>query len=121
MLTPEEAPMPARPRERPQAPGCCTPVLGPRERARARRDAPGHAALADPVRLAVVRLLARQPELCVCEIQRAFDLGQPTISHHLRILREAGLVGCEKRGLWAYYSLRPAALRRLAESLLEVL
>jgi len=113
--------MSARPRERPQAPGCCTPVLGPSERARARRDAPGHAALADPVRLAVVRLLARQPELCVCEIQRAFDLGQPTISHHLRILREAGLVGCEKRGLWAYYSLRPAALRRLAESLLEVL
>jgi ArsR family transcriptional regulator len=108
-------------RSRTEPAGCCAPALRPGDRARARRDAAAHAALADAARLTILRLLARQPELCVCEIQRAFDLGQPTISHHLRVLREAGLVACERRGLWAYYSLRPAAVRRLAEGLLEVL
>jgi ArsR family transcriptional regulator len=61
-------------------------------------------ALADPTRLRVLDLLARQREpLCVCEITPRFDLRQPTISHHLRILREAGLIGGEKRGVWSYY------------------
>jgi ArsR family transcriptional regulator, arsenate/arsenite/antimonite-responsive transcriptional repressor len=113
--------MPATIRLRAEPAGCCRPALRTGDRARARRDAPAHAALGDEVRLTILRLLARQPELCVCEIQRAFALGQPTISHHLRVLREAGLVACEKRGLWAYYSLRPDAVRRLARSLTEVL
>jgi ArsR family transcriptional regulator len=101
--------------------GCCAPGVREEDRARAGRDAPGFAALGDQVRLTIVRMLARRPALCVCEIQRAFDLGQPTISHHLRCLREAGLVGCEKRGTWAYYFLKPEAVKRLAQGLLEAL
>jgi ArsR family transcriptional regulator, arsenate/arsenite/antimonite-responsive transcriptional repressor len=61
-------------------------------------------ALADPTRLRMVDLLAQQrAPLCVCEINEHFAQRQPTISHHLRILREAGLIDCEKRGVWAYY------------------
>jgi DNA-binding transcriptional ArsR family regulator len=61
-------------------------------------------ALADPTRLRMLDLLADRPRpLCVCDITRQFPQNQPTISHHLRILREAGLVDCEKRGVWAYY------------------
>ena len=61
-------------------------------------------ALADPTRLRMLDLLAQQVEpLCVCEITAEFDLQQPTISHHIRILREAGLVAGEKRGVWSYY------------------
>ena len=60
--------------------------------------------LADPIRLRVLDLLASQGEaLCVCHITEQFSIHQPTISHHLRLLREAGLVDCEKRGVWAYY------------------
>ncbi len=78
------------------------------------------AAVGDPVRLAMVTLLARHQALCVCEIQTAFDLGQPTISHHLKVLREVGLVTVERRGLWAYYSLRRDALSDLAQDLLTL-
>lgn len=61
-------------------------------------------ALADPTRLRMLDLLAQQSEpLCVCEITAEFDLHQPTISHHIRILREAGLIAGEKRGVWSYY------------------
>jgi DNA-binding transcriptional ArsR family regulator len=61
-------------------------------------------ALADPTRLRMLDLLADQPRpLCVCDITSQFPQNQPTISHHLRILRQAGLVDCEKRGVWAYY------------------
>jgi ArsR family transcriptional regulator len=61
-------------------------------------------ALADPTRLRMLDLLAHQSApLCVCEINDHFEQRQPTISHHLRILREAGLIDCEKRGVWAYY------------------
>ena len=60
--------------------------------------------LADPIRLRMLDLLANQGEaLCVCHITEQFPIHQPTISHHLRLLREAGLVDCEKRGVWAYY------------------
>lgn len=65
-------------------------------------------ALADPHRLRILALLAAQPAaepLCVCDVESAFDLSQPTISHHLRVLREAGLIGVTKRGLWHYYAL----------------
>lgn len=70
-------------------------------------------ALADPTRLQIVQMLAGMQEpLCVCDIQGHFDLGQPTISHHLKVLRDAGLVLWEKRGLWVYYSLNADTFRR---------
>jgi ArsR family transcriptional regulator len=63
-------------------------------------------ALGDETRLEMVGLLAAQgDELCVCDIESHFDIGQPTISHHLRLLREAGVVSAERRGTWVYYSL----------------
>lgn len=77
------------------------------------------AALGDETRLKMIRLLAGHDSLCVCELQAAFDLGQPTISHHLRILREAGVVDVLRRGTWAYYSLRRDALDSLGRRLLE--
>ncbi|HTZ93770.1 MAG TPA: metalloregulator ArsR/SmtB family transcription factor [Streptosporangiaceae bacterium] len=73
-------------------------------------------ALGDPVRLRLVSLIgARQGgEVCVCDLTSAFDLSQPTISHHLKVLREAGLIESERRGTWVYYRLVPAALDRIA-------
>ena len=73
-------------------------------------------ALADPTRLRILSLLSRhEGEVCVFEIVESFTLEQPTISHHLRILRDAGLVDCRKKGLWAYYYVRREALRRAQE------
>src|SRR5437764_2262310 len=72
-------------------------------------------ALADPTRVAIVNRLSGADELCVCDLTATFDLSQPTISHHLKILREAGLVESSRRGTWAYYRLVPDtvdALRR---------
>ncbi|HEV8192460.1 MAG TPA: metalloregulator ArsR/SmtB family transcription factor [Ktedonobacterales bacterium] len=72
-------------------------------------------ALADPTRLRMLALLAEHASpLCVCEITPLFDLHQPTISHHLRLLREAGLADCERRGVWAYYWATEAGQRALA-------
>ena len=71
-------------------------------------------ALGHPVRLQIVDLLSRYAgQACVCDIESQFDLSQPTISHHLKILREAGLVAAEHRGLWVFYFLRPAAMDKL--------
>ena len=73
-------------------------------------------ALADPTRLRILSLLSRhEGEVCVFEIVESFTLEQPTISHHLRILRDAGLVDCRKKGLWAYYYVRRDALSRARE------
>jgi ArsR family transcriptional regulator len=67
--------------------------------------------LAHPVRLQILHLLARQQgQVCVCDIESAVPVKQPTVSHHLRLLRDAGLVDCERRGLWAYYFVRHEAL-----------
>jgi len=75
-------------------------------------------ALADTTRLGIVSLLAGADEpVCVCEIVPRFDLGQPTISHHLRVLREARLVDCEKRGLWVYYWLNRDVFASVADYL----
>jgi ArsR family transcriptional regulator, arsenate/arsenite/antimonite-responsive transcriptional repressor len=73
-------------------------------------------ALGDPVRLRLVSLIgARQGgEVCVCDLTSAFDLTQPTISHHLKVLRQAGLIDSQRRGTWVYYRLVPAALERMA-------
>ena len=73
-------------------------------------------AIADPVRLRLVSLIAchQGGEACVCELTSAFDLTAPTISHHLKILREAGLIGSERRGTWVYYWINPGVLARLS-------
>ncbi|MGW1538836.1 ArsR/SmtB family transcription factor [Streptomyces sp. NPDC002309] len=73
-------------------------------------------ALGDPVRLRLMSMIASREggEVCVCELTPAFDLSQPTISHHLKLLRQAGLIDCERRGTWVYYWVLPAALDRLA-------
>src|SRR5205807_2369418 len=76
------------------------------------------AALADGTRLQIVEMLAGLDEpLCVCDIVSHFELGQPTISHHLKVLRDARLVKWEKRGLWVYYSLNRETLARAASYL----
>ena len=73
-------------------------------------------ALGDPVRLRLVSLIGAHQggEVCVCDLTSAFDLTQPTISHHLKVLREAGIIDSERRGTWVYYRLVPAALERMA-------
>ncbi|HET9658540.1 MAG TPA: metalloregulator ArsR/SmtB family transcription factor [Kineosporiaceae bacterium] len=75
--------------------------------------APMFKALGDPVRLRLMSMIASRPEACVCDLTGAFDVSGPTISHHLRVLREAGLVDCERRGTWVYYWVRPEAVQRL--------
>ncbi|MFI0237960.1 ArsR/SmtB family transcription factor [Streptomyces sp. NPDC016845] len=76
-------------------------------------------ALGDPVRLRLLSMIAAQPggEICVCDLTPAFDLSQPTISHHLKLLRQAGLIDCERRGTWVYYWLLPAMTDHLANAL----
>lgn len=73
-------------------------------------------ALADPVRLRLMSLVASNPggEACVCDLNESFDLSQPTISHHLKVLHEAGLLDRDKRGVWVYYRARTEALSSLA-------
>lgn len=91
---------------------CCTPfTLAPADAEQVARQVKLLSALADPTRLQIVSMLAGVDEpLCVCDITTRFDLGQPTISHHLKVLRDAQLVDWEKRGLWVYYSLREDVL-----------
>ena len=71
------------------------------------------AALADPTRLAIVRQLAQDVETCACDFASCCSVGQPTVSHHLRVLREAGVVTSERRGQWIYYRLAPETAERL--------
>ena len=80
----------------------------------ATRIAPVFKALGDPVRLRLAALIASRPEVCVCDLQTHFTLSGPTISHHLKVLREAGLIGGERRGTWVYYWINPDALRSLS-------
>jgi ArsR family transcriptional regulator, arsenate/arsenite/antimonite-responsive transcriptional repressor len=69
-------------------------------------------AAADPTRLAILRQLGGQDAVCACEFTACCDVAQPTVSHHLKVLREAGWVTSERRGSWVYYSLRPEAVAR---------
>jgi len=91
---------------------CCEPVVYPDvERAQAERMATIAKALADPVRLQLVDVLRKHAgKVCVCELVPLFDLSQPTVSHHLKKLRDAGIVDSERQGLWAYYYVKPEAL-----------
>ncbi|MFZ0381040.1 MAG: metalloregulator ArsR/SmtB family transcription factor [Solirubrobacteraceae bacterium] len=101
-----------------RAPGepCCEPVVYPDvEREEAVRMASVAKALADPVRVQLVDVLRKHAgKVCVCELVPLFDLSQPTVSHHLKVLREAGIVGSERQGLWAYYYVIPDALQELS-------
>jgi ArsR family transcriptional regulator len=78
-------------------------------------------ALGDPIRLGIVELLSRHGRLCVCDIVTAFDVAQPTVSHHLRVLREAGLVDVVRRGQWAHYGLRRETVKRIVQDLVQYL
>jgi len=95
---------------------CCEPVVYPDvERARAEQLAATAKALADPVRLQLVDVLRKHAgKVCVCELVPLFEISQPTLSHHLKKLREAGIVDSERRGLWAYYYVNPEALEELS-------
>ena len=96
--------------------GCCTPLAGGHISAdTATALAPAFKALGDPVRLQLMSMIASAPdgEICVCDLTPAFHLSGPTISHHLRSLREAGLVSAERRGTWVYYRADPQLLRLL--------
>ena len=94
---------------------CCEPVVYPDvERGHAVRMAEVAKALGDPVRVQLVDVLRKHAgKVCVCELVPLFDISQPTLSHHLKKLREAGIVDSERRGLWAYYYVLPEALEEL--------
>ena len=99
-------------------PMCCSPlVVEPMDPAEADELSRLFKALADPVRLRLLSLIGGQStgEACVCDLTGAFDLTQPTISHHLKVLREAGLIASERRGTWVYYRMLPTAMDRLSE------
>ncbi|MGH2345545.1 MAG: ArsR/SmtB family transcription factor, partial [Chloroflexota bacterium] len=95
---------------------CCAAIQPPSLPAgRADSLAATLSALADPTRLRILDLLAQQEEpLCVCDITPRFSQNQPTISHHLRLLRQAGLIDCRKQGIWAFYFATPNGRRCLA-------
>jgi ArsR family transcriptional regulator, arsenate/arsenite/antimonite-responsive transcriptional repressor len=97
-----------------QTVACCSPLTKePLSAEQAERIAPLVKALADPVRLRLLSLVASHAdgEACVCDLNDAFDLSQPTISHHLKVLHDVGLLDREKRGVWVYYRINAAALR----------
>ena len=102
--------------KRPAGERCCEPVVYPDvERAEASRLAAVAKALGDPIRLQLVDVLRKHAgKVCVCELVPLFDVGQSTLSHHLKKLRDAGLVDSERRGLWAYYYVEPDALKELS-------
>jgi ArsR family transcriptional regulator len=100
-----------------QTVACCSPLSRePLSQQQADRIAPLLKALADPVRLRLMSLVASHEggEACVCDLNDAFDLSQPTISHHLKVLHESGLLDRDKRGVWVYYRARTDALGGLA-------
>ena len=102
--------------KRPVGEPCCDPVVYPDvEPDAAARIGTIAKALGDPVRVRLVDVLRKHAgKACVCELVPLFDLSQPTVSHHLKVLREAGIVGSERRGLWAYYYVNPDSLEELS-------
>mgnify|MGYP005990486661 CR=1 FL=1 len=96
---------------------CCSPLMRePISADQAERLAPLLKALADPVRLRLVSIVAASEggEACVCDLNDAFDLSQPTISHHLKVLHDVGLLDRSKRGVWVYYAVRREVLTDVA-------
>jgi ArsR family transcriptional regulator, arsenate/arsenite/antimonite-responsive transcriptional repressor len=100
-----------------QTVACCSPLLRePLSFEQAERVAPLLKALAEPVRLRLLSLVASHAggEACVCDLAGAFELSQPTISHHLKVLHEVGLLDRAKRGVWVHYKVRAQALNDVA-------
>ncbi|MEX3610886.1 metalloregulator ArsR/SmtB family transcription factor [Rothia sp. LK2588] len=109
---------PSRPDETATCSGTRRPPVPPEQ---TQRLAGQFKALADPNRLTLLTLLPQAPEtICVCELTAALNLSQPTVSHHLKILTEAGMVLREKRGTWVHYSQRPGSLEGLSKQLLSI-
>src|SRR6266576_5504005 len=96
---------------------CCGPDTEPLDDGEADALAARFKALADPARVAIVNRLAAADEVCVCDFVAALDLAQPTVSHHPKVLRDAGLVESSRRGTWAFYRLVPEAVRGLRQTL----
>ena len=96
---------------------CCSPGAPPLAGEEQEALAARFKALGDATRVAIVNRLAGAGEVCVCELVAETELSQPTVSHHLRVLREAGLVESTRRGTWAYYRLVPEAVGALAQTL----
>src|SRR3954463_13552103 len=96
---------------------CCGPETEPLSESERRELAARFKALADPTRVAIVNALSASDEVCVCNLTATFELSQPTISHHLKVLRQAGLVEASRRGTWAYYRLVPEAIDALRGAL----
>src|ERR1044072_5208843 len=105
--------------KRPKGEPCCQPVVYPdSERDQAVRLALVAKALGEPIRLQLVDVLRKHAgKVCVCELVPLFEISQPTLSHHLKKLRDAGIVDSERRGLWAYYYVLPDALKELSAGL----
>jgi ArsR family transcriptional regulator, arsenate/arsenite/antimonite-responsive transcriptional repressor len=97
---------------------CCPPLTdAPLSEVEAAVLARGFAALADPARLRLLSLVAEAGQMCACDLVEPLGKSQPTVSHHLKVLVEAGLLQREKRGVWAWYSLAPGRLEALAAAL----
>ena len=105
-----------RKQKRPVGSPCAEPLVFPEiDQIRAARLAEIAKALGDPVRLQLVDVLrAHAGKVCVCELVPLFDISQPTLSHHLKKLRDAGIVDSERQGLWSFYYVLPGALDELA-------
>ena len=103
--------------KRPPGEPCCVPVVYPDvDRERAERMAEIAKALGDPIRLQLVDVLRKNAgKVCVCELVPLFDVSQPTLSHHLKKLRDAGIVDSERMGLWAFYYVKSEATKELAQ------
>jgi ArsR family transcriptional regulator len=101
--------------------GCCHPVAQPLPGEHVDGLAAVYKALGDPTRIQILHILAIAAEpVCVCDFTAAFELGQPTISHHLATLREAGIVTSFKRGIWAFYRLNPAMSTAAREAVAQL-
>ncbi len=98
--------------------GCCAPITAPGlTKDEAETMAIRLKALSDPARLRLISLIASNGEMCVCDLTEPLGLSQPTVSHHLKVLSNAGLVHREKRGKWAYFSVNDSELSHVAHSL----
>jgi ArsR family transcriptional regulator len=100
-------------KKRPAGEPCCEPLVHPEiDEAQATRLAAIARALSDPIRVQLVDVLRRHAgKVCVCELTPLFDVSQPTVSHHLKVLRDAGLVDVERRGLWSFYYVIPKTVK----------
>lgn len=104
-------------------PGCCMPDLAPRLSAAAAKSLSDDLTLlGHPIRLQILDMLAQNDgHVCVCDLEAALPVKQPTVSHHLKLLRQAGLIDAERRGLWAYYFVKREHLAALRARILSAL